>query len=415
MAHPRLAFHLRASFGLALTGLVAVASAAVDFTREVRPILEAHCLKCHGPEKQKGGYRLDASQVALHGGESHAPNIVPGRPEKSPLLRFIAGAEPEMRMPPKGALLTATEQATLRAWIAEGAVWPAAGDVAVADQRDWWAWRPLRRPEAPAEGSAAIDHLVRAKLAAQGLKPSPMAGAATLIRRVTLDLTGLPPTPEEVAAFVADPSPSAYERLVDRLLASPRHGERWARHWLDVAHYGDTHGYDKDKPRDHAWAYRDYVIRAFNADKPYARFVQEQVAGDALFPGTRDGVEALGFLAAGPWDFIGHAEVPETKVDGKIARHLDRDDMVASTLGAFASLTVQCAQCHPHKFDPVSQEDYYSLQAVFAALDRTDRPYYLDDATNARAEALRRRQTELAARSAGLEGPAVAAAGPVAS
>ena len=412
MAHPRLAFHLRASFGLALTGLVAVASAAVDFTREVRPILEAHCLKCHGPEKQKGGYRLDASQVALHGGESHAPNIVPGQPEKSPLLRFIAGAEPEMRMPPKGALLTATEQATLRAWIVEGAVWPAAGDVAVADQRDWWAWRPLRRPEAPAEGSAAIDHLVRAKLAAQGLKPSPMAGAATLIRRVTLDLTGLPPTPEEVAAFVADPSPSAYERLVDRLLASPRHGERWARHWLDVAHYGDTHGYDKDKPRDHAWAYRDYVIRAFNVDKPYARFVQEQVAGDALFPGTRDGVEALGFLAAGPWDFIGHAEVPETKVDGKIARHLDRDDIVASTLGAFASLTVQCAQCHPHKFDPVSQEDYYSLQAVFAALDRTDRPYYLDDATNARAEALRRRQTELAARSAGLEGPAVAAAGP---
>jgi len=398
--------------GLVALGWPSLARAAVDFVRDVRPILEAKCLKCHGPEKQKGGYRLDASQVAFHGGESHAPNIVPGQPERSPLLRFVAGAEPEMRMPPKGDPLSAVEQATLRAWIAEGAVWPAAADVVLADPLDWWAWRPLGAPAAPAEGAAAIDHFVRAKLAGHGLRPAPPASPAALVRRVTFDLTGLPPTPEETAAFVADPSPAAYERLVERLLASPRYGERWARHWLDVVHYGDTHGYDKDKPREHAWAYRDYVIRALNDDKPYARFVQEQVAGDALFPGTRDGVEALGFLAAGPWDFIGHAEVPETKVDGRLARHLDRDDMVANTLGTFTSLTVHCAQCHRHKFDPISQEDYYSLQAVFAALDRTDRPYYPDDATNARARELARRRAELEARLRALEAPAIVAAGP---
>ncbi len=194
---------------------------------------------------------------------------------------------------------------------------------------------------------------------------------------------------------MADPDPLAYERLVDRLLASPGYGERWARHWLDVVHYGETHGYDKDQPRQSAWPYRDYVIRSLNADKPYARFVQEQIAGDVLFPDTADGVEALGFIAAGPWDLIGHAEVPETKIDGKVARHLDRDDMVANTINTFCSLTVQCAQCHNHKFDPISQEDYYSLQAVFAALDRADKPYDLDPALARRRAALTSRQQQL--------------------
>src|SRR5205814_8264364 len=158
------------------------------------------------------------------------------------------------------------------------------------------------------------------------------------------------------------------------------YGERWPRHWLDVVHYGETHGYDKDKPRPNAWPYRDYVIRAFNTDKPYGRFVQEQMAGDVLFPGTADGIEALGFLAAGPWDFIGHAELPESKADGKVARHLDRDDFVSNTIGTFVSLTAHCAQCHDHKFDPITQEDYYGLQAVFAAIDRTDRRYDADSA-----------------------------------
>ena len=185
-----------------------------------------------------------------------------------------------------------------------------------------------------------------------------------------------------------DNAPNAYEKLVDSLLASPHFGERWARHWLDVVHFGETHGYDKDQPRPNAWPYRDYVIRAFNSDKPYDRFVREQVAGDVLFPGTVDGVEALGFLAAGPWDFIGHVEVPESKIDGKVARHLDRDDFVANTIGTFMGLTVHCAQCHNHKFDPITQEDYYSLQAVFAAIDRTDKAYDADPKAAARRSEL---------------------------
>jgi hypothetical protein len=174
-----------------------------------------------------------------------------------------------------------------------------------------------------------------------------------LIRRVTLDLTGLPPSPEQVDAFIADPDPRAYEAWVDRLLASPRYGERWARHWLDVVHYGDTHGYDKDKPRPNAWPYRDYVIRAFNEDKPYPGSSGATRRRRALSRIPPTASRRSGFIAAGPWDFIGHEELPETKIDGKIARHLDRDDMVANTIGTFTSLTVHCAQCHDHKFDPI--------------------------------------------------------------
>jgi hypothetical protein len=191
---------------------------------------------------------------------------------------------------------------------------------------------------------------------------------------LSFDLVGLPPTPEEIDQYVADPDPLAYEKLVERLLASPQYGERWARHWLDVVHYGDSHGYDKDKPRPNAWPYRDYVIRSFNDDKPYARFLREQIAGDVLFPDKADGVIATGFLAAGPWDFISHVEVPETKIDGQVARSLDRDDVVRSVMETFASTTVGCARCHSHKFDPITQADYYGLQAVFAAIDRADRP-----------------------------------------
>ena len=247
-----------------------------------------------------------------------------------------------------------------------------------------------------------------------GLSFGRPASRATLIRRLYFDLLGLPPTPEQITRFINDTADDAYERLVDELLASPRYGERWARHWLDVVHYADTHGYDKDKPRPNAWPYRDYVIRSFNADKPWSRFVQEQVAGDVLYPGTRDGIEALGFIAAGPWDFVGHAEVSESKVDGKVARHLDRDDMVCNTIQSFDSLTVGCAQCHNHKFDPITQEDYYSLQAVFAAVDRADKPYYVDPDVAARhAQALTlqkqllRRQTELEGTISEIAGPAL--------
>ena len=259
----------------------------------------------------------------------------------------------------------------------------------------WWSLVPLVRPAMPSGATHPIDAFIRAKLSENQLRPTSEADRRTLIRRLAFDLTGLPPTPAEVEAFLADKSPAAYEALVDRFLASPAHGERWARHWLDVVHYGETHGYDKDKPRLNAWPYRDYVIRSFNQDKPYSRFVQEQIAGDVLFPGTADGFEALGFIAAGPWDFIGHAEVSESKIDGKIARHLDRDDMVANTMQTFVSLTVQCAQCHNHKFDPISQEEYYNLQSVFAAVDRADQKYDRDPAVAAKRRELGERRAVL--------------------
>jgi len=257
---------------------------------------------------------------------------------------------------------------------------------------DWWSFKMTRKPEVPSVPGTndvrnAIDRFILAKLREQKLAPSMPTDARTLLRRVTFDLTGLPPTPDELEAFSRDQSTNAYEKVVDRLLASPRYGERWARHWLDTVHFGESHGYEKDKPRLNAWPFRDYVIRAFNGDKPYSRFVEEQLAGDVLFPNEPDGIVALGFIAAGPWDFVGHVELPITKTDGLIARYNDRDDMLMNTMSTFQSLTVHCARCHNHKFDPITQRDYYSLQAVFAGVDRADRTY--DDQPEV---ALQRRQ-----------------------
>lgn len=287
------------------------------------------------------------------------------------------------------------------------------------DDFDWWSLKPIVRPAEPdlrnpalaARVRTPVDRFVFARLEREGLAPSPEADRRTLIRRLYFDLLGLPPTPEAVDAFVADRAGDAYERLVEQLLASPHYGERWARHWLDVVHYGETHGYDKDQPRPNAWPYRDYVIRALNADKPYGRFVQEQVAGDALWPDTEDGISALGFIAAGPWDLIGHAEVPETKTDGKIARLLDRDDMVANVMNTFCATTVQCARCHNHKFDPVSSEDYYRMTAVFAALDRADKRFDTDPAVARERARLEARKQELQASKSGLEKKLNAAGG----
>lgn len=258
----------------------------------------------------------------------------------------------------------------------------------------WWSLGELWRPAVPGidrttDPSEIVDRFILTRLKEKGLAPSPAAEPRTLIRRLYFDLIGLPPSPEQVEAFVSNKDSKAYEKLVDELLASRQYGERWARHWLDVVHYGDSHGYDKDKLRPNAWPYRDYVIRAFNDDKPYSQFVKEQIAGDVLFPGERDGIIALGFLAAGPWDFIGHVEVPESKIDGRRSRNLDRDDMVGTVMNTFISTTVQCARCHDHKFDPVSMEHYYSLQAVFAAVDRADRTYDTDPA-------IEKKRTELA-------------------
>jgi hypothetical protein len=266
----------------------------------------------------------------------------------------------------------------------------------------WWAFRPIARPAVPETRSAwprtPIDRFVLAKLEENGLAPSPECSRRELIRRLTFDLTGLPPSPAEVAAFLDDPAPDAYERVVDRLLASPRHGERWARHWLDLVHYGDSHGYDKDKRRPNAWPYRDYVIRAFNSDKPYARFIEEQVAGDVLHPDDPDGIAAVGFLAAGPWDFVGHVELREGTVDKEITRSNDRDDVVATVLSTFASVTAHCARCHDHKFDPIPQADYYRLQAVFAGIDRADRPFDAEPEIHRRRRSLAAERKDVLAR-----------------
>ncbi len=379
----------------------------VDFARDIAPIFAAHCIECHGPTKQRSGYRLDLSSVALTGGEISAPNIRPNDAAASPLVRYIQGTDPDIEMPPKGAKLAASEIALVRQWIDEGAAWPASTSATSAtaasapakraDPLDWWSLRPIARtPDLAAlSDSQVVDHAIRTKLAQHNLTPAPRADDRTLIRRLYFDLIGLPPTPEDIDAFVQRDDPEKYTQLVDQLLASPRYGERWARHWLDAVHYADTHGYDKDKPRPHAWPYRDYIIRALNEDKPYARFVEEQIAGDALYPNTRDGIEALGFIAAGPWDLIGHEEVPEEKIDGMFARHFDRDDMVGNAVGTLASTTVQCAQCHDHKFDPITQEDYYSLQSVFAALDRADRAYDRDEGIAVRRAELEAQRVEL--------------------
>ena len=370
-----------------------------DFAKQIKPIFESRCYACHGPQKQKNGLRVDRKSEALAGGDS-GPAITPGKAAESLLLKRITSRNKDERMPPEGAPLTTEQIQSLRLWIEQGANWPA-DSANSADRRDWWSFQPIVRSPVPtirdAQSAARnpIDAFILAKLREKGLPSSPEADRRTLIRRLYFDLIGLPPSPDEIGAFLNDPDPLAYEKLVDRLLASPRFGERWARHWLDVVHYGDTHGYDKDKPRPNAWPYRDYVIRAFNSDKPYSRFVQEQIAGDVLFPGSVDGVTATGFIAAGPWDFIGHAEVPESKIDGKIARLLDRDDMVANTFNTFLSLTVQCARCHNHKFDPVTQTDYYRLHAVFAALDRADRSFDTDPIVTRRREELEAKKREL--------------------
>jgi Protein of unknown function (DUF1553)/Protein of unknown function (DUF1549)/Planctomycete cytochrome C len=382
---------------LGLVGLRgAVRADDLFFRDKVAPILERRCLHCHGAVTQKGKLSLKTAAAALKGGDS-GPAIVPGKPEQSILLDMIGGDPPEM--PQQEPPLSKQQVAAIRTWIERGADWPAG--LALTDRRfegqRWWAFEPLKRPPDPAVSGSSwvrtpIDSFILSSLKRQGLIPSPEADRRTLIRRLSFDLIGLPPTPEEIDAFVGDSRPNAYETLVDRLLASPHHGERWGRHWLDVVHYGDTHGYDKDKRRDNAWPYRDYVIAAFNADLPFGRFIREQVAGDVLWPEDGRGAIATAFIAAGPWDFVGHVELREGTIDKLKTRVLDRDDMVSSTMSTFVSMTVHCARCHDHKFDPITQTDYYRLQAVFAGVDRGDRRYQSPEQVSHRIALTQRRE-----------------------
>jgi hypothetical protein len=333
----------------------------------VPALLASRCQICHNDQTRAGGLSLKTMD-GMRKGSKRGPAVVPGHPEQSILYQLISGGKPAM--PLVGAPLTKGQVESVREWIAQGAPW--------SEEKQWWSLLPLNRPPVPSQTSSwirtPIDAFILAKLREKGLEHSQEADRRTLIRRLTYDLHGLPPSPEDVDAFVADKSPDAYEKLVDRLLASPRYGERWGRHWLDAAHYGESHGYDKDKPRRNAWPYRDYVIRSFNDDKPYTRFIEEELAGDVLFPADPDATIALGFIAAGPWDYVGQVELREGTSDKKLTRDLDRDDMVSVTMSTMVSMTAHCARCHDHKFDPIPQADYYSLQSVFAGADRADRP-----------------------------------------
>lgn len=342
-----------------------------DFVRDVRPILERNCFQCHGPDKQKNGYRLDFRDRAIRGGDNGERAIVPHHADQSPLIRYVSADDAAVRMPPVDsglAKLTQNQIDVLRAWIDAGPQYPADATSEVDPGTTHWSLQPLDRPKLPLPGHP-IDAFIRSTLDEKRLSMSPMADRRTLMRRVAFDLHGLPPAPEDIDQFVADNDPMAYEKLVDRLLASPQYGERWARHWLDTIHFAESHGYEHDVGRDHAWRYRDYVIAALNNDTPWQRFIREQLAADQFYPDRIDLIPALGFLGAGTWDLSTFSTGPVT------FDYLDRDDMVTQTMAAFVSTTANCARCHAHKFDPITHEDYYALQAVFAGITKGDLLY----------------------------------------
>lgn len=370
-------------------------AAAPDFRDAIKPILEEHCVSCHGADTQKNGYRLDQRVAALAGGDSGKKAIIPGDPGSSPLVRFVSGEDKEMMMPPKKsgvAALSSGQVAILRAWIAEGAIWPEG--ISLASTRKapperkaetHWSHKPVVRPTPPIPGLHPIDSFLEASLKKEGIEPNPKADPRTLIRRLYFDLAGLPPTPKEADDFVADPS--AYEHVADQLLASPRYGERWARHWLDVVRFAESNGFEMNRERPNAWPYRDYVIQAFNNDLPYDRFIREQLAGDQL-----GADQATGFLVAGSWDQV-KGQDPVLRAN---QRADELHDMVGTVGSVFLATTLGCARCHDHKFDPVPQVDYYRIRAVLEGVQHGERPMKpVDDRDRlAKAEGLRK---ELAA------------------
>ncbi len=378
---------------LTLAGLIPKAGQAdaSDFDRDVRPIFEARCYSCHGPMRQRSGLRLDTRAGALKGGDVYGPSIVPGKAAESPLVRLVFGSDEDMRMPPKGERLSASEVATLRRWVDEGAAWSAtAGPEAPSGPKEHWAFQPVRPPTLPTTVDVAwpresIDRLVLARLEQEHIQPSREADRWTWLRRVTFDLTGLPPTPERVASFVVDSRPDAFERVVDELLASPSYGERWAQHWLDVVRYADTHGFEVNTERPNAWPYRDYVIAALNADTPYDRFVREQIAGDALGQDA-----ATGFLVTASVLLPGQIGADEPSK--RLARQDALDEIVNNAALTFLGLSIGCARCHDHKFDPISQRDYYAMQAFFAGVEYGERPLRTPEAEALREEAVRLRR-----------------------
>ena len=344
-----LSFVLAAAFGQAAFG-------AVDFEKEVRPLLVDRCASCHGEKKQKALLRLDRRADAMKGGENGAV-IVAGNPEASPLFQRVVSTDADEVMPSKGERLTEREVAVLRQWIAEGAVWPDDGSLAdpFALAKGHWAFTPPRKATVPA-GEHPVDFFITAKHRELGLTPAPEADRRTLLRRVTLDLTGLPPGVEDAAAFLSSTN-STYETLVDRLLVSPRYGERWGRFWLDLARWAESDGYEANDLRASAWRYRDYVVKAFNDDLPYDAFLREQIAGDELSPYSDEHLIATGFLAA--------ARNSNNEEDKAVPLNEPLVDIANTTASVVLGLTMSCLQCHDHKFEALTIRDYYAWHGLF--------------------------------------------------
>jgi hypothetical protein len=373
-----IAFHLSP----ALLG-----AAPPDFDKEIAPLLASRCLDCHRGAKPKGD--LDLSRKTAAGGA-----IAPGKPEKSTLWERVAADE----MPPKKPL-SAAEKKLLKEWIETGAAWgrdpidPFRFTTATRAGTDWWSLQPITRPRVPAipnpksQIQNPVDAFIRAKLSDKGLSLSPPAEKRVLLRRITFDLIGLPPSPEEIAAFLKDDSPEAYEKAVDRLLSSPHYGERWARHWLDVVRYGETDGFERNTARPNAWHYRDWVIRALNADLPYDEFAKLQLAGDILRPDDPDAIKATGYLVAAV-----HNTVLGNDQMRALARQDELEDLVGSVGQTFLGLTTNCGRCHDHKFDPIAQTDYYRLAAALSGVGHGERPL----PNPAAAQKVKQFETELA-------------------
>jgi mono/diheme cytochrome c family protein len=372
-------------------------AAPVDFVRDVRPIFQRHCYECHGEEKQKSGLRLDVKEAAFKGGAGHGPVIITGKAKESPLIQLVTSTDKDELMPSKGEPLSAAEIETLTRWVNEGAIWPSGADlVKLEDKRDHWSFKPVANPTPPATKNQywprnTIDRFILTRLEQEGLRPSPEAERVTWLRRVSFDLTGLPPPPEQVDAFVRDKRNDAYERTADELLKSPRYGERWAQHWLDVVRYADTHGFEVNTERPNAWPYRDYVIRAFNSGTPYDRFIREQIVGDALGEDA-----ATGFLVTASVLLPG--QIGKDEPSKRLARQDSLDEIVMNIGQTFLGLSVGCARCHDHKFDPIPQRDYYAMQAFVAGVEYGDR-----DLRTPEAEVARRGAAQAKARVAELD------------
>ncbi|MEQ1903827.1 MAG: DUF1553 domain-containing protein [Pirellulaceae bacterium] len=377
----------------------------VDFQRDVAPIFREHCEDCHGPETQESGYRVDSRKITPRGGDLYPRLIIAGNATDSPLMKILSGTDPDLKMPPDGERLSDAELDILRRWINEGALWPENSADEDSNTKSLWSLEPVVRPSVPAIAANVdgirnpIDAFIAASLRNKGLSLSPAADRRQLAKRLFLVTTGLPPTFEQVEAFASDSSPDAIEKLVDQLLGSPHCGEKWARQWLDAVRFAESDGFETNHDRPNAWRYRDYVIQSFNEDKSYFQFVREQIAGDQLQADV-----ATGFLVGGGTDIVkGDADLTQIQRMNELA------DMVNTTSTAFMGLTVGCARCHNHKFDPMSQSDFYAMQAVFTGVHFGERDIASPDqpARNAEADGLAKELAKVESALAKLVRPAV--------